>query len=332
MTSSLSPNVSTLVTKSTQSLSTNNALDESAASTFAHDLIELHHANRRFKQTLFAPEHAHLHNVIFGTVVSMLICCQLGLIIFKARNPKLFKRVTLVLMHLLPPGFSIVMSFWRFVVIFALYLIVAGKTIFDATRVPLQPKTPRRVYRFFLLIFQLSYGAAGIGYSLLIIEFWGLNTMLSPALGQMIAGFSLTIIFYGLYYGMLARDTAEWCSDRMSASLGFGGGGGGGGGGKDDDDLSLPRRAAGNACLICGDQLVAIRRDDTPVERRLYKLACGHEFHESCLRGWTIVGKRGFCPACREKVRFEETFLQHPWLRTAQLWTQVECTRRRLFH
>ena len=31
---------------------------------------------------------------------------------------------------------------------------------------------------------------------------------------------------------------------------------------------------------------------------RIVKLKCGHEFHEFCVRGWSIVGKQTVCPNC----------------------------------
>jgi Ring finger domain len=34
----------------------------------------------------------------------------------------------------------------------------------------------------------------------------------------------------------------------------------------------------------------------------LYQLQCGHTFHSSCIKGWALVGKKGACPNCHEKV------------------------------
>lgn len=32
------------------------------------------------------------------------------------------------------------------------------------------------------------------------------------------------------------------------------------------------------------------------------ELGCKHKYHEFCIKGWTIVGKKDTCPACKEKV------------------------------
>ena len=49
--------------------------------------------------------------------------------------------------------------------------------------------------------------------------FFGLNLMLyvSPDTAM---GTGVTIIFYGLYYGVLGRDCAEICTDKMAAKMG----------------------------------------------------------------------------------------------------------------
>lgn len=39
-----------------------------------------------------------------------------------------------------------------------------------------------------------------------------------------------------------------------------------------------------------------------------YKLPCGHVFHEFCIRGWCIVGKKQTCPYCKEKVDLKLMF------------------------
>jgi RING finger protein 121 len=63
---------------------------------------------------------------------------------------------------------------------------------------------------------------------------------------------------------------------------------------------------------------------------RTYKLQCGHtfvlfffssnlfqcilliRFHEFCIRGWCIVGKKQTCPYCKEKVDLKRLF-PNPW-------------------
>ena len=45
-----------------------------------------------------------------------------------------------------------------------------------------------------------------------------------------------------------------------------------------------------------------------------FRLSCGHEFHEFCIRGWCIVGKKQTCPYCKEKVDLKRLF-PGPWER-----------------
>jgi hypothetical protein len=43
------------------------------------------------------------------------------------------------------------------------------------------------------------------------------------------------------------------------------------------------------------------------------QLACKHCFHELCIRGWTIVGKKDVCPVCLEKVDMRDLYADKPW-------------------
>jgi len=43
-----------------------------------------------------------------------------------------------------------------------------------------------------------------------------------------------------------------------------------------------------------------------------FKLDCGHSFHEWCIRGWILLGKKDLCPVCKEKVSSKPSlFLIH---------------------
>jgi hypothetical protein len=47
--------------------------------------------------------------------------------------------------------------------------------------------------------------------------------------------------------------------------------------------------------------------------QRVRQLNCKHCFHELCVRGWTIVGKKDVCPVCLEKVDLKDLYADKPW-------------------
>ena len=75
------------------------------------------------------------------------------------------------------------------------------------------------VYKWFLLVYKVSYGLAIGGYFLIMMTFLGINNLLliSP---QTSLDFGILIMFYGIYYGVLGRDMAESCTERMTSKSG----------------------------------------------------------------------------------------------------------------
>jgi hypothetical protein len=59
---------------------------------------------------------------------------------------------------------------------------------------------------------------------------------------------------------------------------------------------------------VCGNKLLVSAEQEGVLENT-YRLSCGHEFHEFCIRGWCIVGKKQTCPYCHEKVDLKVTAL-----------------------
>lgn len=45
-------------------------------------------------------------------------------------------------------------------------------------------------------------------------------------------------------------------------------------------------------CILCGQELDALLKDATTIDEPLITLGCGHQFHETCIRGWAIIGKK----------------------------------------
>ena len=146
---------------------------------------------------------------------------------------------------------------------------------------------------------QSSYFLTFFGYSLALVDFLGLGVIIQVMLhdrkAHPLMEYGMLMMMYGLYYGVLSRDFAEICSNRMATSLGY------------HSKTGVPTRAlAAGMCAICGSTMEG---DD--VEKRV-KLPCGHEIHEFCIRGWSIVGKKQTCPYCNEKVDLKKLYPQ-PW-------------------
>ena len=76
----------------------------------------------------------------------------------------------------------------------------------------------RIVYRWFLLIYQISYVLGVVGYLILLLVFTGVGLFL-PVTPDVILEFGVTLVFYGVYYGVMGRDCAEVCVDFMAASM-----------------------------------------------------------------------------------------------------------------
>lgn len=53
-----------------------------------------------------------------------------------------------------------------------------------------------------------------------------------------------------------------------------------------------------NVCAVCGNELLVSEKESGVIEDT-YKLSCHHVFHEFCIRGWCIIGKKQTCPYCK---------------------------------
>jgi hypothetical protein len=75
------------------------------------------------------------------------------------------------------------------------------------------------VYKWFLLVYKVSYASGILGYLIVMFTLLGLNILLliKP---QTSMDCGLLVLFYGLYFGVVARDFAEVCSDIMAAHIG----------------------------------------------------------------------------------------------------------------
>lgn len=75
------------------------------------------------------------------------------------------------------------------------------------------------MYKWFLLIYKISYTIGIIGYLVIMLTLFGLNVLILIR-PQTAMDFGLLLLFYGLYFGVVGRDFAEVCTDKMAAHIG----------------------------------------------------------------------------------------------------------------
>ena len=74
------------------------------------------------------------------------------------------------------------------------------------------------MYRWFLIVYQISYVLGIVGYLVLLSVFTGLAFLL-PISPDWVLELAVTLVFYGVYFGVMGRDCAEVCVDYMAASM-----------------------------------------------------------------------------------------------------------------
>ncbi|XP_006094564.1 RING finger protein 121 isoform X3 [Myotis lucifugus] len=201
------------------------------------------------------------------------------------------------------------LHWWRFLVIWIFFSAVTAFVTFRATRKPLVQTTPRLVYKWFLLIYKISYATGIVGYMAVMFTLFGLN-LLFKIKPEDAMDFGISLLFYGLYYGVLERDFAEMCADYMASTIGF------------YSESGMPtKHLSDSMCAVCGQQIFVDVSEEGIIENT-YRLSCNHVFHEFCIRGWCIVGKKQTCPYCKEKVDLKRMF-SNPWERPHVMYGQL---------
>lgn len=125
------------------------------------------------------------------------------------------------------------------------------------------------------------------------------------------------LLFYGIYYGVLTRDFTDFLVDILAANIGY-----------YSPSSSLPsKQLKQSICAICGrthEAGASIQTDsdfvDDTEKERTFTLSCGHKYHEYCIYGWCLVGKKQVCPFCREKVDTGKLFASLPFQRPHYLY------------
>ncbi|XP_070361039.1 RING finger protein 175 isoform X1 [Equus asinus] len=253
--------------------------------------------------------HESMHVEMILIFLCALVIAQIVLVQWRQRHGRSYNLVTLLQMWVVPLYFTIKLYWWRFLSMWGMFSVITSYIVFRATRKPLSGRTPRLVYKWFLLIYKLSYAFGVVGYLAIMFTMCGFNLFFKIKARDSM-DFGIVSLFYGLYYGMMGRDFAEICSDYMASTIGF------------YSISGMPTRSlSDNICAVCGQKIIVELNEEGLIENT-YQLSCNHVFHEFCIRGWCIVGKKQTCPYCKEKVDLKR-MISNPWERTRFLYGQI---------
>ncbi|KAL2311538.1 hypothetical protein Nmel_003261 [Mimus melanotis] len=224
--------------------------------------------------------HEAMHAEMVLILIATLVVAQLLLVQWKQRHPRSYNMVTLFQMWVVPLYFTIKLNWWRFLVIWVLFSAVTAFVTFRATRKPLVQTTPRLVYKWFLLIYKISYATGIVGYMAVMFTLFGLN-LLFRIKPEDAMDFGISLLFYGLYYGVLERDFAEMCADYMASTIGF------------YSASGMPtKHLSDSVCAVCGQQIFVDVNEEGIIENT-YRLSCNHVYPSlqvpaPCLTGPTL--------------------------------------------
>ncbi|CEO94280.1 hypothetical protein PBRA_000065 [Plasmodiophora brassicae] len=239
-------------------------------------------------------------------VIGVSLVVQFGLHHWQRLRPRSYHLVSLLGLWLFPmlvsihSGFVIMLSVWSAFSLYTGYLF--GQIRFIQ---PVPKDLPGRVYSWFSFIHRSCYVLAIAGYIMVLVQM---------LLGLGIGLFGFYVGFYGLYYGVLSRDVAEFTAERVVAKLGYYSG----------DKNQIPTRSlSARICALCDQELDLSSPLSASGQRNVHVLACGHRYHDLCLRGWAMVGKKDTCAYCREKIDLKDIAADSVWLHQSLLWGQI---------
>ncbi|KAF8927633.1 hypothetical protein BGZ47_001999 [Haplosporangium gracile] len=276
--------------------------------------------------------HESTHSKMAIIIIFALVAFQFVLLWWKKHHYRSYQATTTLGLWIIPFAFTLQGGMKQFAAVWVIFTILNSWIIYKATRKPLHHMTPKVVYKWYWVIYQISYVTGIIGYVMMFLTFMGFGVT-PPKEGEepktsFLVTWGLTFLIYGIYFGILGRDFVEFCTESMASTLGY------------YTKEGFPRKHLRlGVCAICGIHVSnAISTIDAhghlqapvilqpspngaPVEPSI-KLNCGHEFHEECIRGWCLIGKKDMCPYCKEKVDLR-AFKTNPWDTTQQLYLNL---------
>jgi len=151
----------------------------------------------------------------------------------------------------------------------------------------------RWIFGYFAVIHRLSF-AVGVLGACGVLGF--VVAVLFDQILVRLLNYSALAIITGAYVGVVQRDFAVVCRDRMQVRTSH-------------------FKAHANVCVVCGGPLRDLETRKDAAGRVWQIEECGHELHEECARGWSLIGKRLTSPCCGEAMATRWIDATNPWQR-----------------
>ncbi|NXO60704.1 RN175 protein, partial [Aramus guarauna] len=236
-------------------------------------------------------------------LIATLVIAPIMLVQWKRRHCGLYKLVTPLQMWVVPLYFTIRLCWRSSLSTWGMLSVITSYITFRAACKSLSGRTLRLAYKWFLLIYKLSCAIRIVGYLAIMFTMFGFNLFFRTESDDSM-DFVVMLLLYRLYYGVMGRDFVKVCSDYMASIIAF------------YNISGIPTRNLSNdICAVCGQKIfVDINEENT------YQLSSNHVnpfhvikelFHEVCICGWCIAGKKQTCPYCPEKVDLKRIFLNN---------------------
>lgn len=235
-----------------------------------------------------------------------LLFAQFVILWWKKNHPGKYHTCSLVGLWIFPSSIGVYLNNWRFVAFCSVFTMQAGYVLYLTRRRPINADDPQFIYRIFLVVHRLTFGLASLGAVLLVVSSFFALVPLRPNLFYWFLMEGSLFLFYGGYFGVMQNDFVQVVGESVSKIVA--------------SQIVITRPEAIlllNACGLCGRELQEFK------ERKLFKLGeCGHEFHDECIRGWSVLGKRNVCPVCNETCDTTSILSSSPWMRSSELWRE----------
>lgn len=213
-----------------------------------------------------------LFTMVIYAIIILTICT-----ILKKTSRSMYDKLIFALLLLSPLLYFLISHDIIFIIFWLCYILTMGRIYKTINNKPIKKETPRKIYKFFKLLFILTNLGIFMTQSLTIMSFFFFPSKIGK--------FFLSLLF-NLYFGILSREMIFFFSETMAFNTGY------------YSKEGIPTKNNNNSiCMICTKVF-----DNSEM---IHTLICNHSFHEQCIKGWCMIAKKNSCPYCKKGVDLE---------------------------